>query len=206
MTCSKPLILDLFLRVLAATSLSFFAYSALVNWWADPRRVTLLLLVGTEAVTVGLVLFAREARKRDWQPLSVTFTLVATFYFLALTLSPGTHLVPEWCASVMQCIGFSWQIYAKLSLGRSFGLLPADRGVVTIGAYRWVRHPIYLGYFVTHMGFLLANFNVQNLLVYTALYIMQAFRIFREEAVLREQPVYRDYCANVPYRLVPFIF
>jgi protein-S-isoprenylcysteine O-methyltransferase Ste14 len=206
MTPSKARVLDVLLRFLAAASLSFFAYSALVNWWANPQRITLLLLVITEGVTVGLVLFAREARKRDWQPLSVTFTLVATFYFLALTLSPGTHLVPEWFASVMQCLGFSWQLYAKVSLGRSFGLLPADRGVVTRGAYRWVRHPIYFGYFVSHMGFLLANFSVQNLLVYAALYIMQTFRILREEAVLLEQPVYRNYCVNVRYRLIPFVF
>lgn len=205
MNWSKALVLDVLLRGLAAASLSFFAYGALVNWWANPQRITLLLLVITEGVTVGLVLFAREARKRDWQPLSVTFTLVATFYFLALTLSPGTHLVPEWVASIMQCLGFSWQIYAKVSLGRSFGLLPADRGVVTIGAYRWVRHPIYFGYFVTHMGFLLANFSVQNLLVFAALYIMQTFRIVREEAVLLKQPVYRNYCANVRYRLIPYV-
>ena len=37
----------------------------------------------------------------------------------------------------------------KLSLGRSFGLMPANRGVVSTGMYRLVRHPIYLGYLVT---------------------------------------------------------
>jgi len=206
MTWSKARVLDVLLRVLAAASLSLFAYGVLVNWWANPQRITLLLMVTTEGVTVGLVLFAREARKRDWQPLSVMFTLVATFYFLALTLSPGTHLVPEWFASIMQCLGFCWQIYAKVSLGRSFGLLPADRGVVTIGAYRWIRHPIYFGYFVAHLGFLLANFSIHNLLVYTALYIMQTFRILREEAVLIEQHAYADYCEKVRYRFMPFVF
>lgn len=202
----KARTVDVLLRALAAASLSLFACGALVNWWADPQRVTLLLLVIAEGVTVALVLLAREARKRDWQPLSITFTLIATFYFLALKLSPGIQLVPEWLGSIMQCLGLAWQIYAKVSLGRSFGLLPADRGIVTIGAYRWIRHPIYFGYFVAHLGFLLANFGLHNLLVYTALYIMQSFRILREEAILLEQPVYRSYCATVRYRLIPFVF
>jgi protein-S-isoprenylcysteine O-methyltransferase Ste14 len=36
-------------------------------------------------------------------------------------------------------------IHARLSLGLSIGLVPADRGIVTRGVYRFVRHPIYTG-------------------------------------------------------------
>ena len=31
--------------------------------------------------------------------------------------------------------------------------MPANRGVVSTGLYRLVRHPIYLGYLITHAGF-----------------------------------------------------
>jgi protein-S-isoprenylcysteine O-methyltransferase Ste14 len=47
-------------------------------------------------------------------------------------------------------------VCGKLSLGRSFGLAPANRGVVST-TYRFARHPIYLGYLITHLGFLVAN-------------------------------------------------
>jgi protein-S-isoprenylcysteine O-methyltransferase Ste14 len=41
--------------------------------------------------------------------------------------------------------------------------MPANRGVVSSGLYRLVRHPIYMGYLITHAGFLLANPTVWNI-------------------------------------------
>lgn len=194
------------LRIGAALALSLFAVAALSAWIENPARITLLLLVATESINVVLVLAARRTDKRDWQPLSVVPTVCATFYFLLLTTEPGIALLPQWLASIVQCAGLAWQIYAKVSLGRSFGLLPADRGLVTTGAYRWVRHPIYLGYFIAHVAFLLANFGVHNLLVFAALYLLQLLRLLREEKLLAENRAYRDYCRRVPYRVVPHVF
>ena len=194
------------LRVGAGLALSIFVYTALARWADDPRRITLLLLVITESLSVILVLASRRPCLRDWQPLTVFCTLGATFYFLALNLAPGTALIPEVAASGLQALGLCWQIYAKLSLGRSFGLLPADRGIITGGAYRWIRHPIYFGYFLAHLGFLTANFGAQNVLVLCALYLLQGMRIVREEKLLARNEAYRDYCRTVRYRLVPYVF
>ena len=54
-------------------------------------------------------------------------------------------------------LGFGIAVSAKLSLRRSFGVVAANRGVRTGGLYGLVRHPMYLGYFLTHLGFLLTN-------------------------------------------------
>jgi protein-S-isoprenylcysteine O-methyltransferase Ste14 len=35
--------------------------------------------------------------------------------------------------------------------------MPANRGVVSTGLYRLVRHPIYMGYLITHAAFVAAN-------------------------------------------------
>ena len=43
-------------------------------------------------------------------------------------------------------------IAGKITLGRSFGIVPANRGVVTAGR-TLVRHPIYTGYLVSHLAF-----------------------------------------------------
>ena len=53
-------------------------------------------------------------------------------------------------------IGLYVQISAKVILGRSFGLIAANRGIKVAGPYRIVRHPIYAGYTIIHVGFLLA--------------------------------------------------
>ena len=59
-------------------------------------------------------------------------------------------------------------IGGKVSLGRSFGLMPANRGVVSTGLYRLVRHPIYMGYLITHVGFVAANPTIWNLMTLVA--------------------------------------
>ena len=60
--------------------------------------------------------------------------------------APALPLAPELLTVALSACGLLVVIGGKLSLGRSFGLMPANRGVVSSGLYRIVRHPIYLGY------------------------------------------------------------
>jgi protein-S-isoprenylcysteine O-methyltransferase Ste14 len=63
-------------------------------------------------------------------------------------------IVPVNVPTVLVLVSVAIMIYARLSLGRSIGYVPADRGIVTSGPYRFVRHPIYTGLFVTLFAFL----------------------------------------------------
>ncbi|WP_348638434.1 isoprenylcysteine carboxylmethyltransferase family protein [Paraburkholderia sp. D15] len=193
-------------RVGAAGMLSLFAYAAITQWRAAPSRITLLLLVVSAFVTVGLSLFSRVPVKRDWRPLAFICSMGGTYYFLAVRLAPGSHLVPEDVGAGLQLLGIFWQLFAKASLRRSFGILPANRGVVSRGAYRFVRHPMYLGYFITDMGFLLVNFGLQNLLVYSCQFALQVVRIVREEQLLSADAGYRRYRTQTRYRVIPGVF
>ena len=65
---------------------------------------------------------------------------------------------------VLSRLGLLLVIAGKLSLGRSFGLMPANRGIVSTGLYRLVRHPIYLGYLITHVAFVPRTPTPWNLL------------------------------------------
>lgn len=200
---------EFLLRVFALLVYGSFVVVIARNWWVDTSRYTLLLLLVSEGLTVALLLFARRAVLRDASPVAIGVTALALSFFLFFEYSGTLHLIPEWLGVGLLLCGVAWQILAKLALGRSFGVLPAVRGLVTRGPYRVVRHPIYMGYLVGHVGFLLSNFSLQNLLVLALLYCAQTVRMLREEAVLRRGEHggdYLAYCAQVRWRIIPFVF
>lgn len=98
------------------------------------------------------------------------------------------------------------QISAKVALGVSFGLVAANRGVRVSGPYRFVRHPMYAGYVITHVGLLLAMPSAFNALLYACALLLQIVRIKREERVLMQDQQYQDFSARVRYRLLPGVF
>ncbi|CAE6723920.1 hypothetical protein R69888_01744 [Paraburkholderia haematera] len=202
----REALIEVLARAAAALMLGIFTYAAVKQWLAAPTRVTLLLFVVSAFMTMGLALFARVPIKRDWTPFAFICAVGGTFYFLAVRLSPGVQLIPELAGASLQLLGIFWQLFAKVSLRRSFGILPANRGVVSRGAYRFVRHPMYLGYFLTDIGFLLANFGVQNVIVYGCQFALQVGRIVREERLLSDDERYRAYLSKVRFRVIPGVF
>lgn len=193
------------MRLAVAGALSIFLYRALLVWNRD-AGITLALLVAGELLTIVIYLFARAPRDVSFSLISVASTVGATFFFVFVVLSGGEQLAPLAVTVSMQAVGIIWQILSKISLGRSFGLLPANRGIVTRGPYRIVRHPIYLGYLVGHVGFLLAQFGVRNLALIAALYALQLIRIREEEKTLSLSEDYRTYKERVRFRLIPGVY
>ncbi|WP_233425683.1 methyltransferase family protein [Paraburkholderia kururiensis] len=197
---------EIAVRLGAVLMFSMFVSSALHQFYRDPTRLTLMLLVVSEAITLALAVCTRVPRERDWHPLTVVISTCASFYFVAFQLAPGSRVLPETVAAGLQIAGMALQISAKLTLRRSYGILPANRGVVVRGPYRVLRHPIYVGYFITNVGFLAANFGVRNLFILVSLWALQGYRVLREEKMLLKDPAYRDYARRVRYRVMPGLF
>lgn len=126
---------------------------------------------------------------------------------LPLLVRPGGHafLDPIVGATLMTG-GFLLALWALLILRRSFGLAAANRGVVRGGPYRFVRHPIYLGYLCAHLGFFLNNPLWWNAGVYLLATGFQVYRILAEERVLTDDPAYAEFRTKTRWRLVPFVF
>jgi protein-S-isoprenylcysteine O-methyltransferase Ste14 len=103
-------------------------------------------------------------------------------------------------------IGNIWQAMAKLVLRRSFGIAPANRGVKISGPYRLMRHPMYFGYLLTHIGILILMPSLWNLAIYAVAWFAQIFRLLAEERLLGEDENYRAYQSQVRYRLLPGLF
>jgi protein-S-isoprenylcysteine O-methyltransferase Ste14 len=178
-----------------------FVYRGVYHLVVDPTRLNVLLLTISETLTFIWLLLSRRPSVRDWNPFTVVVTMVASFGAGFVVLDAGVPIIPLYVAAPLQFLALWIVIWGKMSLGRSFALLPANRGVVTGGAYRWVRHPIYAGYLTGHVLFLLSSFSLYNLACYSLITCMQLHRILREEAILARTPEYQDYMHRVRYRL-----
>ena len=200
----RPLIVELSARTLCAAFYSYFIYKVgLLFLESFSLNVTLLLIA--ESLTVLLVITARFPGRVNRSIYPSVITIAASFYFILVELSDGARLAPIYITATLQLFGILWQIFSKIHLGRSFGLLPANRGIVTSGPYRIVRHPVYLGYFMGHMGFLLAVWSPYNLGVFALLYSLQFLRIREEERLLGEDGEYQQYKQTVRQRFIPFL-
>jgi protein-S-isoprenylcysteine O-methyltransferase Ste14 len=107
---------------------------------------------------------------------------------------------------VVQCLGLAMVCYCLLVLGRSFGVVAADRGLKVHGPYRIIRHPIYVSHAVTELGFIIANPSWLNIAVFAVVCACQCFRILAEERVLTESADYGAYRSQVHWRLIPGVY
>ncbi len=74
---------------------------------------------------------------------------------LPLAMQPNGSS-PNAIGSLLVLMGVVLATGAVLSLGRSFGIEAANRGIQTHGLYRFVRHPIYAAYLPLMGGYLVA--------------------------------------------------
>jgi protein-S-isoprenylcysteine O-methyltransferase Ste14 len=93
-----------------------------------------------------------------------------------------------------------------LSLNRSFGIAPENRGIKTGGLYRIVRHPMYAGYLLTEAGFVLSNSSTYNTAIFALVTMFLVLRLLVEERFLKADSAYEEYARKTPWRLIPFIF
>jgi protein-S-isoprenylcysteine O-methyltransferase Ste14 len=202
---SRAAIITLLLRVVAASAMGIFIWRFYEAWQITPSVTTALLAVG-ELVTIAIYLTARITNDVSFRLIAILSTICATFFFLFVVLDYGIALVPLWISAPIQLGGIIWQIASKATLRRSFGLLPANRGVVTHGPYRLVRHPIYFGYLASHIGFIIGNFGLNNLVLILAVAFCQIVRIREEETLLLKDEKYQAYVQKTRWRLLPGIW
>lgn len=205
------LVLDWVERLLVAGIYGFLV--ARIVMALKPQEGLASLLVGlplllSEGLVVVFVLLRRPAIETSRRPLDWLLASGATCAPLLVVYPASQPTLPMILVGTsVWLVGLIVQVHAKLIMRWSIGCVPAHRGLVQAGPYQFVRHPMYAGYMLSHMGFLVMNPTFWNLSCYLLSDgVLQIPRILAEERLLSRDPRYRDYRDLVRYRLFPGLF
>jgi hypothetical protein len=196
---------DLFARVFVGVLFLLLSMNLLEDFLRTGRVTGLLLLI-SEALVVVLTIIRRRATLIDRSAAAALTTGLSVAGPPLLRASDVGGLIPDAATAALSVAGLSVVIAGKLALGRSFGIVPANRGIVAAGPYVVVRHPIYAGYLATHVGFLAAHPSLWNLAVVLVADTALVLRALVEERILARDERYRRYCSRVGWHLVPGVF
>lgn len=202
----KPSLVSILDRFEQTAALVLFGFLLVRVWPHDLSMNNLApaLVLVSEGIVVFFLLIRRSSanislRPQDWLAAAVG---TAAPLLVVKTVEPAVL----GAGVFLMLLGMMTQLFAKLSLRRSFGIVPANRGIKTAGAYRYARHPMYLGYMISHVGFLLLAPKLWNFSVYLVCWVCLLLRIEFEERLLSTDPGYQAFKREVRYRLLPGIY
>lgn len=93
-------------------------------------------------------------------------------------------------------------LWATLSLGWKSSNL-TNRGIVTNGAYKYLRHPAYTGKLIVWWITALQHFSLGMVLSMTGWTILYGMRAITEERHLIADPDYKKYVSKTKFRFIP---
>ena len=188
--------------LLAAVFLSYM-YQHGVAHAESPKFSTLLGMIQVFCIVI-FFLIRVYPQKTSYAPRDWVFALVGTWAPLLILPVEGDTEIAFFL--ILQLIGMLIAILGILSLNRSLSIVPALRDIKTSGLYMFVRHPIYLGYFLAFSSLVAQNLTIYNVCIIVAMLGSDIMRIKAEERLLSESPTYVLYKERVRWRLFPFIW
>ena len=205
MALRRAVLTDLMSRALIVMLFTMLSINLLADFTKTGHVTGLLLLVG-EALVVILTVARRRAVQVDRSVAAGILTMLSVAGPPMLRASDVASLVPDVATAMISAVGLGLVVIGKMALGRSFGLVPANRGIVVRGPYTVVRHPIYTGYLITHVAFFMADPTGWNAAVILIADTALILRALMEERVLSADAEYQSYCRRVGWHLVPGVF
>lgn len=184
----------------------FLAFSAL-DWWRYFQTNYLYFACRALFLFSIACIYAGRAVVGDTLPgglLGYWVAVVHTFFpLLLLLIDAPTDLS---ALAILGLIGgLTVAALGLVDLGGSFEIAPANRGVKCDGLYRFVRHPMYLGYLVSFTSICLAQRTLLHFVIWTGYLVVTCVRISLEEAELCKDRDFVSYSKQVKFKLIPFL-
>lgn len=150
--------------------------------WQQTQLIFFLLLVLRD-FAAGYFFFKRKPAhskgSRTLTILAYASSAIPLLYFGSTVSSKALFLASD----LLAIVGFLIVVLATVELGTSIGISPANRGLVRSGIYRYIKHPMYLGYVISELGLVFLNpLNIALLVISVSLY---TFRAKSENQILK---------------------
>jgi protein-S-isoprenylcysteine O-methyltransferase Ste14 len=197
--------LDRTIAAIACIPLVYLAYYRYEHWHHGFPLIASALNV---LILVVTMIIRRPPKRVTPNPWYWLLAFVATYWQILVLglLQPGRVITANWITDTTATVGILIVIWARLSLGRNIGFVPAQRELVHSGAYAYMRHPVYTGMFLTNAAFLLRAFTPLNaVLLGLGAFWFIPVKSLVEEDFLRADPQYADYMRRVRARWIPFV-
>jgi protein-S-isoprenylcysteine O-methyltransferase Ste14 len=192
-------------NLVGAAGAAYFAEVTLQGFRHNHRFIGAVFLVEQTWVVIAY-LIRRPSRTTNRRLGDWLLAFGGTFGGV-LFRPDGAHL--RWGLDLglgAQLLGLAVCIASFLALGRSFGFVAADRGLVSRGPYAVVRHPIYASYVVLQLGYVLQSLSVRNALVMVFASGCNVGRAIVEDRALSTGSHYAEYRDRVRWRLLPGVW
>jgi len=178
------LVLDIGERLLILAVYGQFVVR-LLHLTVQSLNIGSILLVMSESIPLFFLVVRRFSTRVSRDPFDWSVAIIgSTIPLMIIPNATGAPLLPMPACDAIIMLGLCIQIAAKVSLGRSFGIVAANRGVESTGPYRFVL----------------------NTILYGLAFCLQIVRLLREERVLIRDPLYQSFSQGVRYRLIPGVF
>jgi protein-S-isoprenylcysteine O-methyltransferase Ste14 len=164
------------------------------------------IYAGQHLVVLAIALSRRAPRVQDRSSRAAAAVAVSYAYpyaqMIFLRWVPGEEAWQKG-GLVLVTLAACLSLASLFALGRFFGVRPALRGLVTNGPYRFVRHPMYLAYVLSDVGYTLQEWHPCTLLLVLCGWGSLVYRVVAEERMLEQDAGWAAYAARVRYRLLP---
>lgn len=201
----RAIVSDWIARVIVGTLFGLLSMNLLTDF-VHTHRLTDLWMLISESLVIVMTVLRRRTQIVDRSLLTAIITGISLMGPSLVRAAANRAIAPDSVTALVSSVGLLIVIAGKFTLGRSFGIVPANRGVVIAGPYAIVRHPIYAGYLLTHLAFACAHATMWNILVLAIADTALVIRSRHEERLLARDSSYQTYCRRVAWHLVPGLY
>jgi protein-S-isoprenylcysteine O-methyltransferase Ste14 len=191
-------------NIAVASFFSYYIYDSIIHL-ASGTCLTLLIALLFRNTSITLVFLLRRPSKLtsrnigDWiAAIGGTFI---TYLYIGQAKPIYPFIVPT--AYIVMIVTAFLSTICIINLGRSFGIVPANRGVKTEMLYGIVRHPLYSLYTIYDMAVISLAFSPHNCCICILHALFSFLRAKREEKILIHDEAYREYVLKTRYMFLP---